>query len=56
MRETTIVQSYTGDERSVYKKHYKIVHQYLNKLERDISFDDFLKEVDLSHDEYIKAV
>ena len=56
MRETTIIQPYTGDERSVYEEHYKIVHQYLNTLERDISFDDFLKEVDLSHDEYIKAV
>ena len=56
MRESTIIQPYTGDERSVYEEHYKTIHQHLSKLERDISFDDFLKEVDLSDDEYIKAV
>ena len=56
MRETTISQPYNGDDRSVYEGYYSTVQEHLNTLERDISFEDFLKELDLSEDEYIKEV
>ena len=56
MRKTTIIQPYNGDDRSVYEGYYSAVQEHLNTLERDISFDDFLKELDLNEDEYIKAV
>ena len=32
------------------------IQEHLNTLERDVSFEDFLKELDLSEDEYVKAV
>ena len=56
MRETKIIQPYIGDDRSVCEDHYNRVHGYLSNLSEDITFDDFLKAVDLSEDEYIKAV
>ena len=56
MRVTTIIQPYNGDDRSVYEGHYSRVQEHLNTLERDISFEDFLKELDLGEDEYMKAV
>ena len=56
MRETAIIQPYTADDRSIYEEYYKIVHEYLNKLDEDIMFDEFLKEVGLSEEDYMKAV
>ena len=56
MRVTAIIQPYNGDDRSVYEEYYKRVQEHLNTLERDITFEDFLKELDLGDDEYMKAV
>ena len=56
MRETVIIQPYTGEDRSVFEEHYKTVQAYLCKLDEDVSFDEFLKEIGLSEDVYMKAV
>ena len=56
MRETVIIQPYTADDRSVYEEYYKIVHEHLNKLDEDLTFDEFLKEVGLCEEDYMRAV
>ena len=56
MRQTVIMKPYIGDDRSVYEKYYCTVQENLNSLKQDITFDEFLEQVGLSEDEYIKAV
>ena len=56
MRKTTIIQPFTGEDRSIYEEYYKTIQDYLCKLEKDITFDEFLKEIGLTEDDYIKAV
>ena len=56
MRETVVIQSYTGEGRSVHEANYKIVQEQLNKLDEDMTFDDFLSKIGLSEEEYMKAV
>ena len=56
MRKTEIIQPYSGDDHLVYEEYYKTVQEHLCKLEKDITFDEFLHEVGLSEDDYMKAV
>ena len=56
MRKTTIIQPFTGEVRSIYEEYYKTIQDYLCKLEKDITFDDFLKEIRLNENDYMKAV
>ena len=56
MRKTAIIGPYTGEDRSVYEDYYRHIQKYLTNLEEDITFDDFLKEVGLTEDDYIKAI
>ena len=56
MRKTEIIQPYIGDDRLVYEEYYKTVQEHLCKLEEDITFDEFLNEIGLSEDDYMKAV
>ena len=41
---------------SVYEEHYSNVHEFLTKIERDITFDEFLEETGLIEDDYMKAI
>ena len=56
MRNTKILGPYVGENLPVYQDHYKRIQKYLTELQTDITFDDFLKEVRLSEDEYMKAI
>ena len=56
MRETVIMQPYPGEDYSVHEENYRIVQEHLNKLEEDISLDEFLKRVGLNEEDYMKAV
>ena len=56
MRKTTIIQPFTGEDSSMYEEYYKNVQEYLCKLEKYITFDEFLKEIGLIEDDYMKAV
>ena len=56
MRQTCIVQPFAGDNRSDSEEHYKKVQNALKNLEEDMSFDEFLSSIDLSQDDYMKAV
>ena len=56
MRKTTIVHPYVGENRHVYQEYFKRVQKHLDKLETDVTFDEFLDEVGLSEDDYMKAV
>ena len=56
MRKTTIIKPYDGEDRSVYEKHYARVQEYLTNIATDVTFDEFLSEVKLTEDDYIKAV
>ena len=56
MRETTIIQPYDGENRSVYEEHYNVIQDHLNKLENDVTFEEFLEIVGLSETDYMMAV
>ena len=56
MKKTVVLKPYNGDERSVYEQYYKTIQNHLCQLEKDIPFDEFLKETGLSEDDYMKAV
>ena len=56
MRNTTIIGPYVGEDRLVYRDHYKRIQKYLTNLETDICFDKFLEDVKLTEEEYIMAV
>ena len=56
MRKTTIIQPFTGEDRSIYEEYYTTIQDYLCKLEKDVTFDEFLKDIGLNEVEYMKAV
>ena len=56
MRKTVIVQPFTGDDRLESEKHYTIVQNSLRTLETDIPFDDFLSQIGLDENDYMRAV
>ena len=56
MQTTVIIKPYIGEDRSVYEEYYKTVHEHLNNLEQDETFSEFLGNVGLNEDDYLKAV
>ena len=56
MRETVILQPFDGEDRHIYEEHYKTVQKQLARFDDSITFDEFLKKVDLCETDYIKAV
>ena len=56
MRKTTIIQSYVGEDRSIYEEYYNTVQEHLNNIEQDETFDEFLENIGLNEDDYLKAL
>ena len=56
MPQTAIIRPFDGENRCVYEEYYKTIQDHLNKLETDVTFEDFLANVGLSKESYIKAV
>ena len=56
MRKTTIIQPYVGEDRSIHEDHYNTVQEHLNKVEQDETFDEFLDNIGLNEDDYLKAL
>ena len=56
MRKTTILGPYVEEDQAVYQNYYTKIQEHLTNLETDITFDEFLQEVGLSEDEYMKAI
>ena len=56
MHKTTIIGPYDGEDRSVYESYYRKNQKHLSNLVTDLTFDEFLKEVGLTENDYIKAI
>ena len=56
MRRTMIIRPYEGENRTEYERHFKSIQTTLNELQQDLTFDEFLEKVDLSEDDYFKAI
>ena len=56
MRHTMIISPYDGENRSEYESHFKSIQTTLNELQENLTFDEFLDKVNLSEEDYIKAV
>ena len=56
MKETMIIRPFVGDNRTVYEDYYNTIQDQLNKLETDITFEEFLESVGLSEEDYMMAV
>ena len=56
MPTTTIIRPYAGENRSLYEGHYKTIQDHLNKLENDVTFEEFLDIVALSEADYMMAI
>ena len=56
MRETVILQPFSGEDSTVYEEYYKAIQKILRDLDEDITFDEFLAKIGLSEENYIKAM
>ena len=56
MRSTRIIRPYEGDSRPQYESHFKSVQTTLNELQEDLTFDEFLEKIQISEEDYIKAI
>ena len=56
MRKTIIIRPYVGENRSRYEEYYKNVQDQLNKLETDVTFEEFLENIGLSEEDHMLAV
>ena len=44
MQTTAIIKPYVGEDKAVYEEYYKTVHEHLNSLEQDETFNEFLEQ------------
>ena len=56
MRNTTVIQPYVGEDRSIYEDYFKTVQEHLSKVEQDEPFDEFLENIGLSESDYMKTL
>ena len=56
MRETVILQPFSGEDSTTYEEYYKTIQKMLRDLDEDITFDEFLTKVGLNEEDYMKAV
>ena len=56
MQETTVIRPFVGENRSVYEEYYDTIQDQLNKLETDVTFEEFLENIGLSKEDYMMAV
>ena len=56
MRSTRIIRPYEGDSRPQYESHFKSIQTTLNELKEDLTFDEFLEKIQISEEDYIKAI
>ena len=56
MRSTRIIRPYEGDSRPQYESYFKSVQTTLSELQEDLTFDEFLEKIQISEEDYIKAI
>ena len=59
MPKTTILQPFEGENIEVYRKKYKLIQESLDKLieaDERLSFKDFLLQINMNEEEYMKCV
>ena len=56
MRETVILEPFSGEDSTAYEEYYKTIQKILRNLDEDITFDEFLTKIGLDEEDYMKAV